>query len=380
MADLVFTNFAGSRLAFGVTDTDLTAVVESGGDFPDAPAEGEFVAVIEDVDGSKEIVRCPARSGDTLTIERAQEGTVARSFAAGSWLEIRYTAGAMDEYFQRIGLDSGLWSTASSGDSRKSLQVRRNFTEPGNVPVDLYEGELAVDMASATPRLFLGPLGAANNGTGVPVLPVVISDTEPANPYDGLVWYDSATEMQVWIYSGASGQFEEVSAKEVTGTYATTAYVDAQVDVLRGELNAPSGTRTVFAQATAPPGWQQDFSINDRVLRVVAGAGGGLGGDWTLTGVSIAGHGITIAEMPVHDHGGGSHIHQYSKATINASLNVQAGASYTSQNVSSTTDFTSTPTSTVIDAQGNGNAHNHGINNNGGWRPAYTNIIIATKA
>lgn len=44
-----------------------------------------------------EIVRCTARSGSTLTIERAQDGTTANAWPAGSSLAMRLTAGGLNE-------------------------------------------------------------------------------------------------------------------------------------------------------------------------------------------------------------------------------------------------------------------------------------------
>src|ERR1700676_3544536 len=41
-----------------------------------------------------------------------------------------------------------------------------------------------------------------------------------------------------------------------------------------GTLTAPSGTRTLFHQATAPVGWTQDTTITDHTVQVIGSAGG----------------------------------------------------------------------------------------------------------
>lgn len=72
---------------------------------------------------------------------------------------------------------------------------------------------------------------------------------------------------------------------------ATTAFVNTAVS------NAfPSGTRLVFAQASAPTGWTQDTSdtANNRMMRVVNTTGGGVGGSYDPTVMNV---------VPSHTHG-----------------------------------------------------------------------------
>src|SRR5690606_32111243 len=49
-----------------------------------------------------EIMRCTARNGDTLTVVRAQEGTSAITFSAGDVVELRLTAGTLEENFPQV--------------------------------------------------------------------------------------------------------------------------------------------------------------------------------------------------------------------------------------------------------------------------------------
>ena len=73
---------------------------------------------------------------------------------------------------------------------------------------------------------------------------------------------------------------------------------------VRGMLRAmlPTGTRMVFYQPSAPTGWTKVVSVNDRVLRVVSGAGGSTGGNWQISGVTIGGTTLTVNQMPAHTH------------------------------------------------------------------------------
>ena len=78
-------NFGKVTVSSGHDDNDTSIVVSSGSRLPDPATNGEFNLVwYNDTDypdpsddPNREIVRCTARSGDTLTITRAQESTTA---------------------------------------------------------------------------------------------------------------------------------------------------------------------------------------------------------------------------------------------------------------------------------------------------------------
>lgn len=83
--------------AVSATDTGLQLQAGNGGNFP-AVASGEyFYATLQSTAGAVEIVRVTSRASDVLTVVRAQEGTTALSFAAGSRVELRITARAVQE-------------------------------------------------------------------------------------------------------------------------------------------------------------------------------------------------------------------------------------------------------------------------------------------
>ena len=58
------------------------------------------------------------------------------------------------------------------------------------------------------------------------------------------------------------------------------------------DVGIPSGTVLPFIQATAPVGWTQVNTWNDRVIRIVdnTGTGGSTGGSWTISGLTDSGH------------------------------------------------------------------------------------------
>lgn len=87
-------NNAVGYLATAISASDVGLVLQSGNgaNFPSLGASDYFYATLESSGGTSEIVRVTARSGDSLTVVRAQESTTANSFAAGSRFELRVTA------------------------------------------------------------------------------------------------------------------------------------------------------------------------------------------------------------------------------------------------------------------------------------------------
>jgi parallel beta-helix repeat protein len=74
------------------TDTGLALNSGNGANFPTLGFGEYFYATLVSAGGTIEIVKVTARSGDALTVLRAQEGTTAAGFASGSRVELRVTA------------------------------------------------------------------------------------------------------------------------------------------------------------------------------------------------------------------------------------------------------------------------------------------------
>ncbi len=182
---------------------------------------------------------------------------------------------------------------------------------------------------------------------------------------------------------------------------------------LSGVEPFPSGTKVVFAQASAPTGWTQDTSNNDKALRVVSGSGGGTGGthafssppstSHTHTGpshthstpshshshtLSAGAHTLSIAQMPSHTHS--DRFHQAS----NDPYDNEPGSGKTQANSSWYVDKSS-------NATGGGGSHSHslagsitsggsGTSGSGGtgatssagptaFAPQYIDVIVCSK-
>lgn len=122
-----------------------------------------------------------------------------------------------------------------------------------------------------------------------------------------------------------------------------------------------TGTKLVAFQAAAPTGWTQDVTQNDKVLRVVNGAGGGTGGSWTISGITVDNHTLTLAQIPAHTH------------TVLLSTSPTGGPN--------AADFSTdaSPSSMNSGSAGSGGAHNHNLTIGSAWRPAYIDVMVITK-
>ena len=163
------------------------------------------------------------------------------------------------------------------------------------------------------------------------------------------------------------------------------------------QVSFASGTRMPFAQAAAPTGWTQDVSdnANNRMLRVVNTAGGGVAGSSSP---------ILNNVVPAHTHGfstgtaSADHTHSGSTGTESADHS-HAWTIYKG----STTGGTLPSATPYAEATGTGSSggrsaahyhsfttggisanHSHsGSTDNGSsqtnWTPRYINMIICTK-
>lgn len=162
--------------------------------------------------------------------------------------------------------------------------------------------------------------------------------------------------------SGNGIQIQQGMSNHLAGEGANIILADTPVSSF-----VDAGTRMVFYQAAAPVGWTQVTSVNDRVLRVVSGEGGAIGGNWEISGLSasvnVGNHTLSTSRIP-------SHSHDYVDRGSGAEGTIASGASRG--------DSTRTTSST-----GGGGAHSHSasasVSHDGTWRPAYADVIVAAK-
>lgn len=98
---LRFSNFTRARLAAPITAAATVLTVQPG-TWPQLPEGYAIYGVLQSVTNSSqvEIIKVVASDGTTLTVERGQEGTLARAFSANDRLDQRLTAGQFNLLYQ----------------------------------------------------------------------------------------------------------------------------------------------------------------------------------------------------------------------------------------------------------------------------------------
>jgi len=114
MAKMLFANNAATTLASGITNvaTSLTVATGTGALFPSPSAGSYFYLTLANTAGTVEIVKCTARTTDTMTVTRAQDGTAAVAWNSGDKAEQRVVAADLNNFGQ---LDSA--NTWASGQT-----------------------------------------------------------------------------------------------------------------------------------------------------------------------------------------------------------------------------------------------------------------------
>jgi len=155
----------------------------------------------------------------------------------------------------------------------------------------------------------------------------------------------------------------------------------------------PVGTRMPFAQAAAPTGWVQDASdnANNRMLRVVNTAGGGVAGTHSpILNDVVPSHTHTITtgtESANHNHGltDPGHSHSVNSNAIRISIHdVSSGVLWGGEG-GSVSKGSTTSSATGISLGTQSASHTHSGTTNGGssatnWEPRYINMIICAKS
>jgi len=96
---VLFANNATATLASGISAAAgvIPLAAGQGARFPSPSGGDYFYTTLVDASNNIEIVKCTSRTGDNLTVTRAQEGTTARIYSLGDKCELRITAQSLVE-------------------------------------------------------------------------------------------------------------------------------------------------------------------------------------------------------------------------------------------------------------------------------------------
>ena len=128
---VLFSNSAATILSAGAGNAATSITVADGSVFPGITGSDYFYLTLE-VDSDpelKEIVKCTARSGNTLTIVRGQDNTSARTFSTADKAQLRLTAAGLNDVATQADTDT----TYSVQDGELS---ENNFTNADHTKLD----------------------------------------------------------------------------------------------------------------------------------------------------------------------------------------------------------------------------------------------------
>lgn len=159
MARLYVDNFS-TTLNGSITDVATSITVTDGSGLGTIPGSDFVACTIDDNAGNREIIHVTARSGNNLTVTRAQEGTTGKAFANGITIEARLTADAMDEKLNIADITPSALTFISSQTASASATL--NFTGLGDYS---YIQFIINDLKPATDNVRLWMRTSTDNGS-----------------------------------------------------------------------------------------------------------------------------------------------------------------------------------------------------------------------
>ena len=177
MALFLFANDAATTLAGPIAANSTTAnlAAGSGALFP-TPTAGQQFAVTFTKAGDptgltvNEIAYVTARSGDTLTLLRGQEGTTAKAWAAGDQVENLWTAGSAQVMVQeaKLQLQPGNWAIATGTSNAQVITLTPTPSSLNGLPirfkaVGTNTGATTLEVPGVLTSTILNPDGSSLN-------------------------------------------------------------------------------------------------------------------------------------------------------------------------------------------------------------------------
>lgn len=302
---LKFANNAFGTLSAGITNsaTSITLSSGQGARFPTLAVGDYFYATLIDTSNNLEIVKVTARATDVLTAVRAQDNTTARAFAIGDRIELRITAGTLEEVVSGSTVITDQ-SPQLGGDLDLNSQ---DITGTGNI-------DITGDIDASSEFKIAGTTVADSNGIHVPQL-----SSNPASPVEGQMYYNTTDDViKHWDGSEWLQMSNKFSASG--GTETTVSGIKYHAFTTSGTFTADSsGTVEVLivAGGGGGGGWGggggaggvvnvSSVSLTPGNYSIVVGAGGA-GGTSGYTSGSNGGNSTAFSQTTAVGGGGGGH-------------------------------------------------------------------------
>lgn len=171
MAQL-YTNNALGKLLTGVGTGDTTLTLEAGqGALFAAPSGGDYqiVTLCDNLETVFEMVRVTARTGDTLTVTRAQEGSSAQTWGVGTKVYSSLTAALMAKLARKDETQtiSAAWNfTVAPTINGNNVWHTGNMGEGSGLDADILDGQHGAYYRNVS-NMNAGTLATARGGTGL---------------------------------------------------------------------------------------------------------------------------------------------------------------------------------------------------------------------
>jgi hypothetical protein len=221
MAKPLFTNNAYSTLASGInsTATTLTVATGEGARFPTVSGSDYFYVTLIDTSNNMEIVKVTARSTDTFTIVRGQDGTSGTAFSASDRVELRPTAASIEE-----AAAGGYLDGASIPDD---TIVTANITDANITTAKIADANVTKTKIENLSDYTV--LGNVSGGAAAPAEVTILDEDDMSS--------DSATALPTQqsvkayvdgnISAGGATGLSEVVEFTSSGTFSKGSYTDA---------------------------------------------------------------------------------------------------------------------------------------------------------
>lgn len=256
---LLFTNNAQSTLASGISNSDTSIVVATGQGtlFPSPSGGNTFRAtLVRASDGAIEIVDVTARSTDTLTVTRAQEGTTGLAFVTGDRIECRITAAFLNN--QNVAVQTNAASSKTTpvdadelplADSAAAYALKKLTWANLKATMAAYYDTLT---ATLTNKTLTTPVINGFSGTGIGSITansasaaLTVTQTGAGNAF---VVEDSASTDSTPFVIDANG----IVNIGVTGVISSTLVVASTAEVVRAANRADFLLKRANTSLTAP--------------------------------------------------------------------------------------------------------------------------------
>ena len=255
-----FANNASTTLFSGITNLDTTIAVVDASTFPSlSGGEFTYVTLANPAGTTLEIVKVTNITGNTMTVERGQDGTTAQAFTAGDYCQLRLTRALL----------SAATADQTGAEIKTAYEAELDtnaFTDADHSKLDGIEAGAEVNNISDINATGLTGAGdsslhyhstdrARANHTGTQTLSTISDVTSTAaelNILDGV----TATTAELNILDGVTSTTAELNILDgVTATTAELNYVDGVTSAIQTQLDGKQAYDVDTAKLDVDQSW-----------------------------------------------------------------------------------------------------------------------------